>query len=285
MTKESASSVLVKAEADFFAALETCPTEILSAEKGICRYREGNALYLEVTSSILDSTSRFGQYLALPSSQKVFGFHNPLFADTAVKYVGNIPVKLNHFNTRLLLAFFEVQLALGFTGSVLRRHLQDLDSCLQGSQVRLMTNYYHPFTHEDNVGIHYVLNHAGRPGYSSQDWQNFIQYSQTSMQAAFQVSPSDFGATESGLHRKQQEYRQLVSDAYLATGILNNPPIRHLGILIHEVLSYKGGPAACFVPNPRSRQPMKYIPFMDCLLDMPYQPGTLIIFQSICAGK
>ncbi len=240
---------------------------------------------MEVSSSILEPTSRFVNYLALPSSQKVFGIHNLLFDDSAVDYSGITPVKLNHFTTRLLLAFFEVQLALGFSGSAFRRHQQDMESLMQGSPVRLTANYYHPFTHEDNVGIHYVLNREGQSGYSIEDWQNFIQYSQSSMQAAFQVSPEDFGATESGLHRKQLKYRELVSDAYLATGILNNPPIRHLGILIHEVLSYKGGPAACFVPNPRSTQSMKYIPLMDCLLDMPYQPGTLVIFQSTCAGK
>lgn len=149
----------------------------------------------------------------------------------------------------------------------------------------MTTNYYHPFTHEDNVGIHYILNRDGQPGYSIEDWQNFISYAETSMRAACRVSASDFGGNELGLEKKIRDYRELVSNPYLKSGILNNPPIRHLGILIHEVLFLKGSPESQFVPNPRTGQPMSYIPLMDCLLDMPYRPGTLVVFQSTCAGK
>jgi len=285
MSPENSPSILVKAEADFYAALETCPADILARTRGIRKYREDSALYLEITPAILDPESLFVRYLKLPAIRDVFGAHNPLFTTSTLEYQGENPLRLNHFNTRLLLAFFEVQLALGFSGESFRRHQLDLENLLQGKPARLVTNYYHPFTHEDNVGIHYVLHPDGRPGYSNSDWQNFIQYAQNGMRAAFKVSPDDFGGNEDGLERKLREFCELVSDPYLKTGILNNPPIRHLGILIQEVLFLKGGLQAHYVSNPRTGRPMEYLPLMDCLLDMPYRSGSMVIFQSTCAGK
>jgi hypothetical protein len=77
----------------------------------------------------------------------------------------------------------------------------------------------------------------------------------------------------------------LVSDQYLVNGILNSPPIRHLGTLVYEVLYLKGGKSDRLLTNPRNGQPMPYIPLLDCLLDMPYPSGTMVVFQSTCGGK
>jgi hypothetical protein len=106
MSDVTVQSVVVKAEADFYAALETSPIEDWTRTRGIRKYREGSALYLEIAPAILDPTSLFVRYLNLKSSCKVFGKLNPLYSASILKYVGENPMRVNHFTTRLLLAFF-----------------------------------------------------------------------------------------------------------------------------------------------------------------------------------
>lgn len=277
--------IVVKAEADFYSSLEVCPNDVFVKTRGIRKFKEDNVTFLAISRKIIDPASLFYRYLEHVQSKQVFGSINPLFQTSTLNYEGEKLVGLNHFTTRLLLTFFEVQMALGFSGDLYYQHQAAIEHILQGKQDRLLTNYYHPFNHEDNAGIHYVLNKDGLPGYSAEDWDTFLKYSAASIQAAFQISPADFGETIQGMERKIQDYIGLVSEPYLRTGILNVSPVRHLGILIYEILYFKSSADFHLIPNPRTGKPMKYIPLIDCLLDMPYRNGGLIVFQSTCAGK
>jgi hypothetical protein len=277
--------VTVKAESNFYAALEECPPHILKESHGVEKYRESGAIFLRISGDILDPASIFYRYLATPACRKVFGERNPLYPRAALTYDEDRPMCVNHFCTRLLLAFMEVQLALGFSGSHYERHKTALESRIRGEQTALATNYYHPFTHEDNAGIHYVLNADGRGGYAPQDWEHLMAYLESSVRAAFRISPINFGNTPQGLAGKLAEYREIISRQYLETGIIKMPAIRHLGILTYDVLYGKGTATDQMVPNPANSGTMRYIPLVDCLLDMPFRENSLIVFQSTCADK
>jgi hypothetical protein len=279
------SFVTVKAESNFYAALEECPPRVLSETRGIDKYREEGATFLKISGDILDPASIFYRYLATPPCRNVFGERNPLYSRAALAYERDQPIGINYFCTRLLLAFMEVQLALGFSGSNYERHKTALENRMRGEQPALTTNYYHPFTHEDNAGIHYVLNMDGRGGYAPQDWEHFMAYLESSVRVAFTISPVNFGDTPTGLENKLAEYREIISTPYLETGIIKMPAIRHLGILTYDVLYGKGSAADQMVPNPAGGESMRYIPLVDCLLDMPFRENSLIVFQSTCADK
>ncbi len=277
--------VTVKAESNFYAALEECPPRVLNETRGVDKFREEGATFLKISGDILDPASIFYRYLATPPCRKVFGERNPLYPRATLAYEEDRPAGIHHFCTRLLLAFMEVQLALGFSGSHYERHKTALESRIRGEQTALATNYYHPFTHEDNAGIHYVLNADGRGGYDPQDWEHLMAYLESSVRAAFRISPINFGNTPQGLASKLAEYREIISTPYLETGIIKMPAIRHLGILAYDVLYGEGTAADRMVPNPAGGESMCYIPLVDCLLDMPFRENSLIVFQSTCADK
>ncbi len=278
-------SVVVKAESYFYSSLEICPQVVFRETMGIQKHKEGNSTFLAISKDILNPGSLFYKYLMIEKSREIFGLINPLFRDSTLKYKNGNLVGVNHFNTRLLLAFFEVQMSLGFSGPLYEKHKTSLENIIRGKQEHLSTNYYHPIAHEDNAGIHYVLNKDGKGGYDSKDWDNFNKYFESSIKAAFRISPVDFGETQEGIERKMQEFTDLVSNPYKETGFINIPPIRHLGILINEVLYLKGSKNSCIINNPVTAKPMKYIPLVDCLLDMPYKKGSIIVFQSTCGDK
>ncbi len=277
--------ITVKAESNFYAALEECLPRVLNESRGVEKYRSNGATYLRISDEILDPASIFYRYLVTPACRKVFGERNPLYPSAALAYGENRPVCVNHFCTRLLLAFMEVQLALGFSGSHYERHKAALESRIRGEQPAFTTNYYHPFTHEDNAGIHYVLNADGRGGYAPQNWEHFMVYLESSVRAAYAVSPVNFGNTAQSLENKLAEYREIISRPYRETGIIKIPAIRHLGILVYDILYGKGTAADQIVPNPAGGESMRYIPLVDCLLDMPFRENSLIVFQSTCADK
>ncbi len=279
------SFVTVKAESNFYAALEECPTRVLKETHGVEKYRSDGSTYLRISGDILDPASIFYRYLATPACRKVFGERNPLYPCVALSYEEDRPVGINHFCTRLLLAFMEVQLALGFSGSNYERHKTALENRIRGDQLPMTTNYYHPFTHEDNAGIHYVLNTDGQGGYAMQDWEHFMAYLESSVRIAFTISPVNFGDTPTGLENKLAEYREIISKPYRETGIVKIPAIRHLGILTWDILYGKGTETEQMVPNPAGGGKMSYIPLVDCLLDMPYREDSLIVFQATCADK
>jgi len=39
------------------------------------------------------------------------------------------------------------------------------------------------------------------------------------------------------------------------------------------------------VPNPAGGESIRYIPLVDCHLDMPIRENSMIVFQSTCADK
>ena len=277
--------ITVEAESNFYAALEECPPRVLKDSRGVEKYRESGSTFLRISNEILDPHSIFYRYLATPPCRKMFGERNPLYPRAALAYEEDRPVSINHFCTRLLLAYMEVQLALGFSGSHYERHKAALEGRIRGEQSPLITYYYHPFTHEDNAGIHYVLNADGRGGYAPQDWEHFLTYLESSVRTAFRISPINFGSTPQGLAAKLAEYREIISKPYLETGIIKIPAIRHLGILVYDILFGKGTPAEQMLPNPAGGESMRYIPLVDCLLDIPFRENSLIVFQSTCADK
>lgn len=130
-----------------------------------------------------------------------------------------------------------------------------------------------------------MLNVDGRGGYAPQDWEHFMAYLESSIQTAFAVSPVNFGGTTQSLAKKPAEYREIISRPYLETGIIKIPAIRHLGILVYDILFGKGTPAEQMLPNPAGGESLRYIPLVDCLLDIPFRKNSLIVFQSTCADK
>jgi len=184
-----------------------------------------------------------------------------------------------------LLAFFEVQLALGFAGPAFHRHQKAIEDILAGKQSVLETNYYNPFTHQDNVGIHYVYGPEEMgSGYGQADWGKFLRYSEWAMRRAFALSPQDFGGTEEGLMRALAQYPGGVSDAHARDGSIPMFPIRHWTKIVSHIFQNKSS-ANRAISFPEMVGEAVYIPFVDCLLDMPYQRDAVIVFQSVCGSK
>lgn len=278
--------VVVKAESTFYAALLECSPTLLSVARGIAFEKRDPGLYLLISDAILASESLFGRYLRHDRSRQIFGAHHPLYGRVAVRYSPRgEPVAINHFNTRLLLAFFEVQLALGFAGAASIRHQQAIEDILRGKQVQFETNYYQPFSHEDNVGIHFVCGQQGGSGYGQSDWRRFIQYAEAAMRRAYELSPGDLGGSAQGLSQALAQFPQSVASTHAADGSIPMFPIRHWTKIVGHVLREKGPAAGNTIAHPETGEAMPYIPFIDCILDMPYTPDAMVIFQSVCGSK
>jgi hypothetical protein len=63
------------------------------------------------------------------------------------------------------------------------------------------------------------------------------------------------------LESKIAEYNDIISKPYLTSGMIKMPAIRHLGILIYDILYGKGTEADHLVPNPAGGGVMPYIPW------------------------
>jgi len=273
--------ISIKAESAFYASLLECPESVFVESKGIQKRKIDNSTYLIISKNIL-SSPLFYSYLSLEGSNKIFGTRNPIYDTSTLTYKEGVPIRINHFNTRLLLAFIEVQLGIGFTGSLFQVHKKQLENIIQGKSSKLQTNYYHPFKHEDNVGIHYILDPKGGHGYSNQNWDNYAKYFESSIEAAFKTSSEDFGFTHEGLIKQISEFKSLVITPYKESFKVNMPPIRRFGQLIYDTLFFKGSEDSCFIPNPIKNTKMMYIHLVDCILDMPYKNGAVVIFSSTC---
>lgn len=275
--------VTIKSEGNFYASLLLCPIDILDNTKGILKEKKDNSIYLTFSKDILNPNSLFYSYLAFEKSRQVFGTRNSLYESSTLTYEGDNPVKINHFNTRLLLAFLEVQLAIGFEKTPLQEHQNAIKDIIGGKPCPLRTNYYHPFIHEDDVGIHYVQDATEKEGgYYPNGWENFIKYSENSYRAAFDVSPENFGNSPQVREKTINDFIQIVSGEYKINGIINIRQIRRFSHLIYDVLYYKGSEDSKFVLNPATNEKISYIPLIDCLLDMPYKKGAIVTFQSGC---
>jgi len=280
------TKVVVKAEATFYAALLECSPALLSTTRGLTIEKRALGTYLVLSEAIVAPQSLFTRYLKYGHSRQVFGTEHPLYGRACVHYndMGE-PQAINHFNTRLLLAFFEVQLALGFAGPAFHRHQKAIEDILAGKQSVLETNYYNPFTHQDNVGIHYVYGPEEMgSGYGQADWGKFLRYSEWAMRRAFALSPQDFGGTEEGLMRALAQYPGGVSDAHARDGSIPMFPIRHWTKIVSHIFQNKSS-ANRAISFPEMVGEAVYIPFVDCLLDMPYQRDAVIVFQSVCGSK
>jgi hypothetical protein len=136
--------VTVKAESNFYSVLEECPNRAFMETRGAARYRKGGGSYLTITKEIIDPGSLFYRYLMTEKCREVFGTRNPLYPNATLAYESELLTGIHYFSTRLLLAFMEVQLALGFSGSLYDSYKAALESRMRGSAVPLTTNYYHP---------------------------------------------------------------------------------------------------------------------------------------------
>jgi len=273
--------IAIKAESAFYASLLECPESVFVESKGIQKRKIDNSTYLMISKNILSSPFFFN-YLSLESSKKIFGVINPLYGTATLTYEKGNPIHINHFTTRFLLAFIEVQLGIGFTGSLFQIHKKQLENIFQGKPSALQTNYYHPFTHDDNLGIHYILSSNEESGYSNENWDCFIKYFKIAIKSAFKISSKDFGTTHEGLVKHINEFMNLFDTPYREMKKINMPPIRRYGQLIHDVLFFKDAEDSRFIPNPISNTKMKYINLVDCILDMPYKDGAIVIFSSTC---
>ncbi|MFH1971282.1 MAG: hypothetical protein ABIJ05_02765 [Patescibacteria group bacterium] len=283
MPKVENERVVIKSEGNFYASLLLCPSNIFENTRGIIKEKKDNSIYLTLSSDILNPDSLFYRYLSFEKSRKVFGTKNPLYKASTIVYEKEIPVKINHFNTRLLLAFLEVELAIGFEKTSLQEHQDAIKDILEGKPRQLKTtNYYHPFLHEDNIGYHYVQAVDGNGGYFERDWDNFLKYSINSIKSAYAIAPEDFGSSLKELNEKTESFLNLVSSDYQQIGKINSRAIRRFGHSIYETLYYKGSENSKYVLNPASNEKMAYIPLIDCLLDMPYKKDTIVTFQSGC---
>jgi len=287
MNSRERSEITVKAESTFYAALLECPTKVLSETVGLVEERKGANTFLRISKEILDPTSLFCRYLSHQTCRQIFGRIHPLYSGSTLRYdnVGK-PIGINYFNTRLLLAFIEVQLGLGFSGSFYQQHQRAIEGILAGKPVKFETNYYHPFTHKDNVGIHYILEPNGdRGGYRSEDWENFLKYSKSAIECVFSISPEDFGNTPSGLERAIGQFTNLITAPYERESRVNMFPLRHWGGLIEGILKKKNQEGTNLIPHPVSGERIPYVHFVDCILDMPYQNGAVVVFQSMCGDR
>ncbi|MFH1971621.1 MAG: hypothetical protein ABIJ05_04540 [Patescibacteria group bacterium] len=283
MPKVENESVIIKSEGDFYASLLLCPSNIFENTRGIIKEKKDNSIYLTLSSDILNPNSLFYRYLCFEKSRKVFGTKNPLYESSTISYEKEIPVKINHFNTRLLLAFLEVELAIGFEKRPLREHRDAIKDILEGNPKQLRTtNYYHPFLHEDNIGFHYIQAVDGKGGYFERDWDNFIKYSINSNKSAYAIAPEDFGSSQKEFNEKINSFLNLVSSDYHQIGKINSRAIRRFGHSIYEILYYRGSENSKYVLNPTTNGKMAYIPLIDCLLDMPYKKDAIVTFQSGC---
>jgi len=278
--------VVVKAEATFYASLLECVPGLLSTTQGLTIEKRSLGTYLALSEAIMAPQSLFARYLKYGPSRQVFGTAHPLHGRTCVHYddVGE-PQTILSFNTRLLLAFFEVQLALGFTGPAFHRHQRAIEDILAGKQSLLETNYYDPFTHQDNVGIHYVYGPEEMgSGYGQADWDRFLRYSEWAMRRAFALSPQDFGGTQEGLMRALAQHPGGVSYAHARDGSIPMFPIRHWTRIVSHIVA-KESRANRTIPFPEMEGEIAYISFVDCLLDMPYQKDAIVVFQSACGSR
>ncbi len=284
--KGSNARVIVKAEATFYAALLECSPVLLSTTRGLTVEKRSLGTYLVISEDIVASPSLFSRYLKHRHSRQAFGMAHPLYGRAPVYYDdAGEPREINYFNTRLLLAFFEVQLALGFAGQAFHKHQKAIEDILAGGQSVLETNYYHPFAHQDNVGIHYVHgpDEMGS-GYEQADWDKFLRYSEWAMRRAFALSPEDFGGTEEGLTRARAQHPGGVSSAHARDGSIPMFPIRHWTRIVGHIFQNKGSAdRATFSPEIGGE--IAYIPFVDCLLDMPYRRDAVVVFQSVCGSR
>jgi len=278
------AEITVKAESTFYAELAQCPPDLLASTPGLRLEKRGLSTFLVITDAVLDRSALFGRYLADGRARCVFGAKHPLYERAAVQYAGSRPARIAHFCTRLLLAFVEVQLTLGFDGSSFVTHQRALERVLANQGADLIINYYDPFGHRDNVGIHYVLGREGRgSGYDRSDWDLFVSYSQRVMERAFELDPAAFGSEE-GLTRAKSQFPQYVADAHARDGSILIALIRHWSRVIDGIMA-RQAPEQRVIRLSGAREPVPYIPFVDCLLDMPYKQDALIVFQSVCGSR
>ncbi|MBC7234817.1 MAG: hypothetical protein H5T69_03165 [Chloroflexi bacterium] len=279
------TEIVIKAEATFYAELSECPRELLASTLGLRLEKRGSGTFLILNDEILTPGTLFAAYLADASARCVFGAEQPLFKRVAIIYNNEgRPVHVDHFNTRLLLAFVEVQLGLGFHGAALVEHQKALQRLLSGESADLVTNYYDPFAHRDHVGIHYVLGRDQRgSGYSRADWELYISYGHRVMERAFALDPATFGSQES-LKRAKAQFPDYVAEMHARDGSLVMVPIRHWSKVVDSIMA-RQAPEKRALRHPRTGEPMPYVSFLDCLLDMPYKPDALVIFQSICGSR
>ena len=263
-----------------------CPPTLLASTPGVCLERRGLGTYLRISGAILEPPSVWSRYLAHPASREVFGQTHPLYARAPVVYnQRGEPAAIAYFDTRLLLAFFEVQLALGFAGASFQLHQRAIDAILAGGQAELETNYYEPFSHQDNVGIHYVYGPGEKgSGYGQADWSRFLQYSERAMRRAYELSPEVFGGTEEGLRRALAQYPGYLAKIQAQDGSVPVALARHWSSTVGHIMRTKGTSDPIRYRS-GSEEGTTYIPFIDGILDMPYREGAVLVLQSICGSK
>ena len=263
-----------------------CPAKRLSAIPGLKLERRGLYTYLILWEAVLASGSLFHRYLMSPGARQVFGATHALYRRTCIAYDSQgRPTGVGYFSTRLLLAFLEVQLALGFSGHLFDRHQKSLESILAGRPAELQTNYYHRFTHQNNIGIHYVYGPEQKgSGYAATDWSAFMHYSECAMRRAYELSPADFAGTEEGLARALGQHPGILASAYARNNSISVVAMREWGRTIARILRTRA-PEGASIPCLATGVSLPYIPFIDCLLDMPYRDGAIVVFQSVCGSR
>jgi len=281
------TAVIVKAEASFYAALQECPRDLLAAAPGLHVERRDLGTYLTLSDGVLAAGSLFGRYLEHHKARRVFGARHPLYGRAAVTYDDSgQPIGLSGFCTRLLLAYMEVQLGLGFTGAALRQQRLALEAGLAGEREELHYSYYYPFAHRDNVGLHYVYGPDEQgSGYPSPEWGRFLWYVEEVMKSPFRISPGDVGGTEQGLQRALDQLPRQFAEPHHRDGSVPIFVVRHWARVVEGVLAAHPDAARQLVTDPETGEELPYIPLMDCLLDLPYRNRAVVVFQSTCGSR
>ena len=286
MSKQEILEAIVKAESHFYAALEECPKVVFLTTPGIKKEKDNMGTFVRISKEILNPHSLFYRYLMYPGSYQIFGTRHPLYGKSAIKYdEQERPTEINHFTTRLLLSFFEVQLGLGFSGFSFQKHQQAIETILSGEESEIEVNYYHPFNHQDNIGYHWIYGSDGKGGYDSQDWRVFLDYPKGILTLAYKLSPEDFGGASDGLERAVEQFTYLVFEPYQKENKINMFPLRHWEKIVNYIFQRHGIKNELLIPHPVTGEMIPYFPLVSYLLDMPYRNGAIVVFQSTCGEK
>ena len=94
-----------------------------------------------------------------------------------------------------------------------------------------------------------------------------------------------YPGSERDCRRAIEQFPQRVADAHTRDGSIPMFPIRHWGHIVDYILRDQHPRDEHLIPCPETGERVPYIPFVDCILDMPYRDDAIVVLKSVCGDR